>query len=267
VSRDEAPPRRSASRALAIAAALAVVVVGVALVFHAGHGVVVRSWPGAAAVVAAMIALGVALDRTRARAGEREVGAVLVIALALLPAMSFGSFVAWLVTGVEGSAPVLAAVLTVAVLAATVFVLGWGGARAPRMVTAAYVVYAVVALGINLVAPTFTLRDASRILGTVAPPGAVVVGAMAHPLSFENRTHPVWFTPRRPRNDVLNADMTRFDVRLVLTVTPPMLFFFPDPGDFPFPLVSAGRFGLYPAPHIVGAPPPKIPLTLYRRAD
>jgi 4-amino-4-deoxy-L-arabinose transferase-like glycosyltransferase len=257
-------PAREASRGLALGAAAAIAIVGVALLFRAGHGTRLWSPPIAVLAVAALAALGIGLDRLRARLGRRALVAVMVAALALLPALNAGEFVAWLVRGVEADAPVLARGVAVVVVAVALLVAFAPAPRATRGLAAAYGLYAVLAIGAGLGAPTFTLRDASRAIAAAAPPDAVVVGALAHTLSLENRTRPVWYTPKRALNNLLNADLARFDVRLVLTLIPPSRFYL-EAEEYPFPLTPVGRFGVYPAPHLGGPPRTKIVLTLHRR--
>jgi 4-amino-4-deoxy-L-arabinose transferase-like glycosyltransferase len=260
VTSDRAAP----SRGLAIAAALASVLTIVATVFIAGHGARLLS-PWGLGVIAGAGAIAIACDRGRAWLGARALTALLVAALATLPALAFGRFCAWLATGRDTGAPALAVTAAAAALALAVLVLVGRGDGPRRAVLAAYGAYGVVAIGINLVAPTFSVRDASRAIGTTAPDGGVIVGALAHTLSLENRTQPVWYTPRRARNNLLNADLGRFDVRFVLTSTPPIRFFFADVDDYPYALFPVGRFAIAPAPRLAGgAPPPKTTLTLYR---
>jgi len=264
VDRPAAREADAPSRALAIGAALASVIAVVASVFLAGHGARLYSVWGAG-VLAVAVALAAAFDRGRAWLGARALTALLVAALATLPAVSFGRFGAWLVTGTDGAAPLLTAGLAAGALVTALAVLVGRSDRARRGVLAAYAAYGIVAIGVNLVAPTFTVRDASRAIGTTAPDGGVIVGALAHTLSLENRTLPIWYTPRRAHNNLLNADLDRFDVRLVLVSTPPIRFFFPDVEDYPFALVPVGRFAIAPGPRLDGGPPPpKTTLTLYR---
>lgn len=263
-----ARPRESpgATRALAVGTALTITVTAIALLFRAGHGT--RLWSPAAflAIAGAAIVLAIALDRFRARLGRRALVALVIAALALLPAVNAGRFVAWLVRGVDGAAPVLAAVVSTVLVALTVLVVLAPTTRAARGVVIVYGLYAMIALGATLGAPTFTLRDASRAIAAAAPPETVIVGALAHTLALDNRTKPVWYTPRRALNRLLNPDLARFDVRLVLTVSPPSAFF-PDAEDYPLRLTPVGRLAVYPAPHLVGTPPAKAVLTLYRRTD
>jgi hypothetical protein len=270
-ARTPAPGRAAAAsgpatRALAVIAALAVALVAVALAFRAGHGARLWSPPLAAGTAGAAVALALVLDRLRGRLGRRPLVGITAAAVALLPAVNVGALVAWLVHGQGGTAPALAAGVAAVVVAATVGVVLSPTPGVARAVAAAYAVHAILALGVSLAAPTYTLRDASRAIAGAAPPGAFIAGALAHTLSLENRTRPLWYTPHRPLNRLLNADLGRFDVRLVLTVTPPTRFF-PDAGDYAFALTPVGRLAIYPAPHLVGTPPAKAMLTLYRRAD
>jgi hypothetical protein len=254
---------REVSRALALGAAAVIAVVGVALVFRAGHGTKLWSPPVAALVAAAFVVLGIASDRLRGRLGRRGFVVLTVAALALLPALNAGQFAAWVVHGDDGGRA-LAASAAVIVVALTLLVTFAPAHAAARGIAMAYGLYAAVTIGAGLVAPTYTLRDASRAIAAAAPADAVVVGALAHTLSLENRTRPVWYTPKRALNNLLNADLARFDVRLVLTLTPPSRFYL-EADEYPFALTPVGRFGVYPTPHLGRAPATKIVLTLHRR--
>jgi hypothetical protein len=132
--------------------------------------------------------------------------------------------------------------------------------RAVVAAVAVYVVWGVWAIGVNVLRPTYSVRDASAGLQTLTKPGDVIAGAYAHLLAIETDALPLWYTPRRDYNRLLNADLSRFDVRWVLigegrTTT--------RIDDYPFTLTRVREIPLLPAPQ--GGH--KAVVTLYRRAD
>jgi hypothetical protein len=255
LSAQEPVARARASRAAVAALLAAIVLIGAALVFGAGYGFVWRGFGGPCAITLLVVAaLAVLLWRLAAHGWlttGRAACATAVVA-AVAPALNLGAFAAW-VTSVP-AAPVALAGL--GVMAAVVA----GGQRVAVAAFVLYVAWGVWAIGVNLVRPTYSVRDASAALATLVKPGDVVAGPYAHLLAVETPALPLWYTPRHAYNRLLNADLTRFDVRWVLvgegrTTT--------RTDDYPFRLTRVRELPLFPAPR--GGS--KSTVTLYRRSD
>lgn len=239
----------------AIAAVLAAsVLTGSALVFAAGYGFVWWSASGIAITLLAVGTLAVLLWRLAVHGwlttGRAACATALVAAVA--PALSLGGFAAW----VAGAPVVLVALAGLGVMVAVIA----GGQRMAVAVLVLYVAWGAWAIGVNLVRPTYSIRDASAALATLVKPGDVVAGPYAHLLAVETSALPLWYTPRHAYNRLLNADLTRFDVRWVVvgegrTAT--------RREDYPFALTRVRELPLLPAPR--GGF--KSTVTLYRRND
>jgi 4-amino-4-deoxy-L-arabinose transferase-like glycosyltransferase len=245
-------PSERAPRTLCVALAAAATIVALTVAFTAGHGNLFWSG-GALAALGGGVAMALALDRLAAGGVLSGAGAWcgIVLIAALVPAVNLGRFADW-ATPIPGW---LAALVGIVAIGAMLGVERRAGAW---VVLAAYLVWGTLAIGLTLARPTYTLRDASIALGALTRPGDVVAGAFAHPLALENRTHPLWYTPARPFNQLLNADLERFPVRWVLTMDGSG---WPRASQYPFPLARARTFDLLPAPR--GGV--KVRLELYRR--
>ena len=243
-----------ASRSVIAVLVLASTITGVALVFGAGYGFVFWTASGRATVLLAAGALAALLWWVAAHGwlttGPAACATAVVAAVA--PALSLGAFGAWI-----ASAPVAltacAGLLVGAAIAA-------GGRRAAVAAFVLYVAWGAWAIGVNLWRPTFSVRDASAALDTVTKPGEVVAGPYAHLLAIETDALPLWYTPHRAYNQLLNADLARFDVRWVLIgegrTTARV-------EDYPFGLTRVRELPLFPTPR--GGY--KAAVTLYRRVD
>ena len=172
--------------------------------------------------------------------------------VALVPARNLGHYVEW-ISPLPWWVPMTIGVVAVALVVTT------ASPASAWLVLAACLAWGGVAIGINLARPTYTLRDASAAIGARTERGDVIVGTFAHALAFANATHPVWYTPKRRYNQLLNQDLGRFPVRWVLTGEASQS---PTAEHYPFPLTPVAGFDLLPAPR--GGP--KVHVDLYRRA-
>jgi hypothetical protein len=248
-----APGGRASTAAIGILVATSLIT-GVALVFGAGHGARVPTGSGLTVLLLAAGALTMLLSWLGAQGWlttGRAACATAVVA-AVAPALSLGAFAAWATSAPAWATALAGLVLMAAMVAAD--------RRAVFAALAVYVVWGAWAIGANVLRPTYSVRDASATLQTLTKPGDVVAGAYAHLLAIETDALPLWYTPRRDFNRLLNADPARFDVRWVLigegrTTT--------QVEDYPFALTRVREIPLMPAPQ--GGY--KTVVTLYRRAD
>jgi hypothetical protein len=247
------PAAAPASRGARVVLAAAVTIVALALAFAGGYGATFWSW-GLLAALAGAVLLAIGLAGLAARgmlSGSAAVGATLTVA-GVLPALNLGRFADW-------ATPVPGWIATLAGLAALAAVVAERERRAARVVLAAYLAWGAIAIGAPLVRPTYTLRDASAAIGALAAPGDAIVGAFAHELALANRTHPIWHTPRRAYNRLLNPDLARFPVRWVLTAPESQML---RADEYPFPTTPVRELPLLPAPR--GGF--KVHATLHQRA-
>jgi hypothetical protein len=247
------PAAAPASRGARVVLAAAVTIVALALAFAGGYGATFWSW-GLLAALAGAVLLAIGLAGLAARgmlSGSAAVGATLTVA-GVLPALNLGRFADW-------ATPVPGWIATLAGLAALAAVVAERERRAARVVLAAYLAWGAIAVGAPLVRPTYTLRDASAAIGALAAPGDAIVGAFAHELALANRTHPIWHTPRRAYNRLLNPDLARFPVRWVLTAPESQML---RADEYPFPTTPVRELPLLPAPR--GGF--KVHATLHQRA-
>jgi hypothetical protein len=221
----------------------------VALLFTSDYGRTVLGLVGVALVCGAVAGAWLAARLVeRGLVRHRLATVTLVAGVGALPSLALGRFVAGLAHADAGGG----LATTIAVGVAGVVALAVAATRPIRAVAPALVAlplaWGVLALGSTLVQPTFTLRDASRRVDMLVPAGTAVTGAFAHELSLEKRTLPIWYTPRRAFNQLLNADLRRFAVGYVFLREPPSSFtVLPD--DLDAALEPVARFALSPAPH------------------
>ena len=253
-SRDRVAPGGRVSPAAIGTLVATSLITGVALVFGAGHGARVATGSGVAVLLLAAAALTMLLSWLGAQGWlttGRAACATAVVA-AVAPALSLGAFAAWATSAPAWATALAGLVLMAAMVAAD--------RRAVFAALAVYVVWGAWAIGLNVLRPTYSVREASSALHVLTKPGDVIAGAYAHLLAIETDALPLWYTPRRDYNRLLNADLARFDVRWVLigegrTTT--------QVDDYPFALTRVREIPLMPAPR--GGY--KTVVTLYRRSE
>ncbi len=101
-----------------------------------------------------------------------------------------------------------------------------------------HVVISMISLHMLFSQPSFTIRDASRELGNKTYRGEYTTGFLAHELSIENATYPIYWGPRQPFVGNLNEEFARKVPTVLLVPTyleasVPLINSWPGLADYP----------------------------------